>query len=35
VTFFENQRYLQRKVEAGDFTEGHWSVDRRRDQSWD
>lgn len=35
VTFYENQRYLQRKVEAGDFTEGRWSLDRRRDQSWD
>jgi hypothetical protein len=35
VTFYANQRYWQGKVDAGDFTEGHWSVDRRRDQSWD
>lgn len=35
TTFYRNQRYFQGKVEAGDFSEGRWSVQRRRDQSWD
>ncbi len=35
VTFMANASYYQRKVERGDFTEGHWSLQRRREQAWD
>lgn len=34
-TFLANQSYYQRKVQTGDFTEGHWSLQRRREQAWD
>ena len=34
-TFMANQSYYNRKVQANDFTEGHWSLQRRREQAWD
>ena len=34
-TFLANQSYYQRKVQANDFAEGHWSLQRRREQAWD
>ncbi len=35
VTFPANQAYYNAKVERGDLSEGHWSLSRRRDLSWD
>lgn len=35
VTFAANRRYFDYKVQTGDFTEGRWSLTRRRDLSWD
>jgi len=34
-TFAANERHYRRKVEAQDFTEGHWSLATRRANSWD
>lgn len=34
-TFMANQSYYNRKVNAGDYSEGGWSLQRRREQAWD
>lgn len=34
-TFHANRSYYQRKVDTGDFSEGRWSLKRRREQAWD
>jgi len=34
-TFHANHAYYQHKVERGDFSEGGWSLQRRREQAWD
>jgi GT2 family glycosyltransferase len=34
-TFVENSKYMQDKIEKGDFSEGGWSLNRRLNLSWD
>lgn len=34
-TFMANQSYYNRKVNAGDYSEGGWSLQRRCEQAWD
>jgi GT2 family glycosyltransferase len=34
-TFGANETYYARKIEADDFSEGRWDLNRRRDNSWD
>lgn len=34
-SFKANQRYYQEKINVSDFSEGAWSIVRRRDNSWD
>lgn len=34
-TFFINQAYYEKKIENEDFSEGRWSLDTRRNNSWD
>ena len=34
-TFAANEHYYRDKVTRGDVTEGHWSLQRRREQAWD
>lgn len=34
-TFAANQRYYQAKVQRGDYSEGGWSLRRRRELAWD
>ena len=35
ATWEANRVHYQRKVDTGDLTEGHWSLQRRRGLSWD
>lgn len=35
ATFASNREYFEGKVARGDFGEGRWDLDRRRDNSWD
>ena len=34
-TFPANRDYFEDKIARGDLTEGHWTLARRREQSWD
>jgi GT2 family glycosyltransferase len=35
ITFQNNQEYYQKKINQQDMTDGKWSIQRRRTNSWD